>query len=584
MRVDHRPETITPIRHPSRPTPRLVLAAAALIATTGLAAAQTVLPTDAKPTCTATTVEFDNWFASGTVTANGVVDPASSLTFPNIPNCTFYKWSEQMFLWLTSPAPARYGGKSIVLDSPAFYDVSPPNSSGQRTLIPVTPGVLRNFGVQISQLGPQGQPVVFDETGKMFTVVRPQAGPSGKPVVQNKAGEAVEIARTQVGPNGRPILLDNAGKPIDFQTQPNGAPLLLDRTGKAIDLRLNMIVANGKIFFLDSNGNAIETEQGQADGSVLMTQSKKLVYYALSVNDVYAYFMTGTKDGGITPAPSRFPTTAADLTSVEMFALAHSKTFPDPDALTVEVKSAWIEAAGLPNLNDYVTIEATIPTYNTSNPLQWVPTGTKQAQLALVDIHVVGSTAGHQEMLWATFEHVNNTRNAQYSYTTASNATKTVAQNNGGAWTFSASPATATPNNPLISLSGADIVAASPPTPIGPSDILHLNAWGTAASSGAFTANNTDIISINNSVTGQLLAADVRKNYIMTGTTWTAFGQVPPPGPGQEVGTNQMANSTMESFQQPSNCFDCHSGSNMLGGAGGSGLSHIYGVLKPLFP
>jgi hypothetical protein len=584
MRVDHRPETITPIRHPSKRTPRLMLAAAALVATTGLATAQTVLPTDAKPTCTATAVEFDNWFASGTVTANGVVNPASSLTFPNIPNCTFYKWSEQMFLWLTSPAPTRYGGKSIVLDSPVFYDVSPPNSSGQRTLIPITPGVPRNFGVQISQLGPQGQPVVFDETGKMFTVVRPQAGPNGKPVVQNKAGEAVEIARTQVGPNGRPVLMDNAGKPIDFQTQPNGTPLLLDRTGKAIDLKLNMIVANGKIFFLDGNGNAIETEQGQADGSVLMTQSKKLVYYALSVNDVYAYFMTGTKDGGITPAPSRFPTMAADLTSVEVFALAHSKTFPDPDALTVEIKSAWIEAAGLPNLNDYVTIEATIPTYNTSNPLQWVSTGTKQAQLALVGIHVVGSTAGHQEMLWATFEHVNNTRNAQYSYTTASNATKSVAQNNGGTWTFSASPATATPNNPLISLSGADIVASSPPTPIGPSDILRVNAWGTAASSGAFTANNTDVISVNNSVINQLLAGDVRKNYVMTGTTWTAFGQVPPPGPGQEVGTNQMANSTMESFEQPSNCFDCHSGSNMLGGAGGSGLSHIYGVLKPLFP
>jgi hypothetical protein len=584
MRVANRLETITPTRYPSRQAFRLVLAAAAFIATTGLAAAQIVLPTDAKPTCTASAVEFDNWFASGTVTANGIVDPASSLTFPNIPNCTFYKWSEQMFLWLTSPAPTRYGGRSIVLDSPAFYDVSPANSSGQRTLIAITPGVRRNFGVQISQLGPQGKPVVFDETGKMFTVVRPRAGSTGKPVVQSKTGEAVEIARTQVGPNGRPVLLDDTGKPIDFQSQPNGAPLLLDRTGKAIDLRLNMIVANGKIFFLDSNGNAIETEQGQADGSVLMTQSKKLVYYALSVNDVYAYFMTGTKDGGITPVPSRFPTTAADLTSIETFALAHSKTFPDPDALTVEVKSAWVEAAGLPNLNEYVTIEATIPTYNTSNPLQWVPTGTKQAQMALVGIHVVGSAAGHQEMLWATFEHINNTRNVQYTYTTTSNATKTVAQNNGGTWTFSASPATATPNNPLNSLSGANIVASSPPTPIGPSDILRVNPWGTAASSGAFTANNTDIISINNSVIGQLLAGDVRKNYILTGTTWTAFGQIPPPGPGQQVGTNQMANSTMESFEQPSNCFDCHDGSNMLGGPGGNGLSHIYGVLKPLFP
>ena len=103
--------------------------------------------------------------------------------------------------------------------------------------------------------------------------------------------------------------------------------------------------------------------------------------------------------------------------------------------------------------------------------------------------------------------------------------------------------------------------------------------------SGSFTANNTDIVSINNSVLSQLLGADVRKNYILTGTTWTAGGLPPAPGPGAQVGTNQMSNSTMETFFQPSNCFDCHDGSNMLGGAGGdSGLSHIWGPLKPLFP
>jgi hypothetical protein len=587
MATDNLLQTISPTRRPAKKALRRLLAAVASIATagtiSGIAAAQTTLPNDAKPTCTASSTEFDNWFVSGTPTADGVVNPASSLTFPNIPNCTFYKWSEQMFLWLTSPAPARYGGKSIILDSPVFYDVSPANASGVRTLIPVTPG-LRSFGPVISQLGPQGLPVVFDEAGKMFNLVRPQVGPTGKPVVQTKTGQTVEIARTMVGTNGRPILLDNAGNAIDFQAQPNGAPQLFDRSGKAIDLGLNTIVANGQIFFLDSAGNAIETEQGQADGHVLMTQSKKLVYYALSVNDVYAYFMTGTKDGGITPAQTTFPTIATSLTDIETFALAHSETFADPDALTVEVKSSWIEAAGLPNLNEYVTVEATIPTYDTSNPLKWTPTGTKQAQMALVGIHVVGSTAGHPEMLWATFENVNNTRNAAYTYTNTSNATKSVAENNGGTWTFSTTPPAATHNNPLISLSGADIVAASPPTPIGPSDILRRNAWGTASSSPVFTANNTDIISINNSVIGRLLAGDVRKNYVLTGTTWTAFGVAPPPGPGQEVGTNQMANSTMESFVQPSNCFDCHNGSNMLGTATAGGLSHIYGTLKPLFP
>src|ERR1700722_16297946 len=94
-------------------------------------------------------------------------------------------------------------------------------------------------------------------------------------------------------------------------------------------------------------------------------------------NDVYAYFLTGTKDGGITPAPTQFPTTAGDLSKITAFASAHGKVFPDPNALAVEVKSSWIEATGLANPSDYVTTRAVVPTYDTTNPAQWVPNGQK---------------------------------------------------------------------------------------------------------------------------------------------------------------------------------------------------------------
>ena len=65
------------------------------------------LPTDAGSSCATslTPVEFNGWFESGAVSLNGAVKPASSVQFPDVPNCSFYKWSEQMFLWLTSPAP-----------------------------------------------------------------------------------------------------------------------------------------------------------------------------------------------------------------------------------------------------------------------------------------------------------------------------------------------------------------------------------------------------------------------------------------------------------------------------------------------
>ncbi|MEI8021711.1 MAG: hypothetical protein WCH39_26110 [Schlesneria sp.] len=64
--------------------------------------AQNPVPPDAQQTCPLTKQEFDTWFASGAVTLNGVVKPANSLTFTANSNCSFYKWSEQMFLWLTA--------------------------------------------------------------------------------------------------------------------------------------------------------------------------------------------------------------------------------------------------------------------------------------------------------------------------------------------------------------------------------------------------------------------------------------------------------------------------------------------------
>jgi hypothetical protein len=74
------------------------------------------------------------------------------------------------------------------------------------------------------------------------------------------------------------------------------------------------------------------------------------------------------------------------------------------------------------------------------------------------------------------------------------------------------------------------------------------------------------------------------------GATWTVNG-FPPIGSfagtvtnGIEVGTSQMANTTMETYEQipSSNCFNCPArGLGTINPNGG--LSHIYPVLKPLF-
>jgi hypothetical protein len=532
---------------------------------------------------------FASWFESGSVSLNGVVNPADSVTFPNTPNCSFYQWSEQMFLWLTSPAPPRYGGGGRIFDSPVFYDVSPPDSSGHRTFIPHTPGRIRIFNVRAAQVGRHGLPIVFDKKGRLLEVETPKLGPNGKQLILNQLSKPTEIDRVTLE-NGKPLFLDKEGKAI-------ARPKAIVRPELNKSLVVQRFMAGRIPIFLDSAGNVVDVEQGQAGGGdVLQTQTGSLVYYATMVNDVYAYFLTGAKNGGITPAPNQFPTTPTDLNKVVAFAAAHGKTFTDPDALAIEVKSSWVEAAGLSNLSSYITMNATIPTYDTSNPNQWTPNGQKTVQLAMVGLHVVGSTAGHPEMIWGTFEHFGNAPNGTYKYIDNTNATKTVTQTAAGTWLFSASNSSGPFNAAHMFFNSPNIDSISPFT-ITPSDTIRWKAFGGAFDfspnplDATTAASNSEIISINNSVIGQLAAGDVRANYYMTGSTWTIGGAAPTGsfksggGGGNEVGTSKLANTTMETYQQGSNnlwntgtnCFSCHVTNT-------TSVSHIYPPLQPLFP
>ena len=78
----------------------------------------------------------------------------------------------------------------------------------------------------------------------------------------------------------------------------------------------------------------------------------------------------------------------------------------------------------------------------------------------------------------------------------------------------------------------------------------------------------------------QLFPGDLRGNYFMTGTTWTIGGA--PPNGGNEVGTNVLANTTMETYQQGANCFACHQ-STFGSPVSTTDISHIFGPLRPLF-
>ena len=555
------------------------LAAAALMPILFAAGCQPTppLPTDAQDACPLSAATFASWFESGSVSLNGVVNPADS-TKNLVPDCGFYAWSEQMFMWLTSPAPSAYGGGAHIFDSPAFFDVSPPDASGNRTFLAHTPGLIHALPLRAAQRGPHGLPVIMTTSRQLLEVKPPD--PKLKPLVRDPSGKLVEIAHVRLE-NGRPILLDQEGKIIAAQHVATVVPTAEQRAGTELIVQKFLI---DKIpIFIDPSLAVIDVEQGQAgDSSVLQAQTAangSLVYYATMVNDVYAYFLTGVKDGAITTTtPNQFMTTLADLNSTIAFATAHGKgspPFPDPNALAVEVKSSWVVAAGLPNLSSYITMTATIPTYDQSNPNLWTPTGQQTVQLALVGMHVVGSTAGHPEMVWATFEHVNNTPVATYSYNSTSGP-QTVSQNTSGTWLFSATGSAGPFNVAHMFFTGppTNNIQSNGSFTISPSDTLRSEPWGI---DGSNASSNSEVISMNEHVRGMMASGDIRGNYIMTGATWTPFGS-PPSGSIPGVGTNRLTNTTMETYQQGvTNCFSCHQSFLPPNGLNPNGLSHIFG-------
>jgi hypothetical protein len=542
-------------------------------------------------------------------------------------------------------------GGGIVFESPEFFDVSPLDSTNQRVFIPHNCGVSRHFRLRDAKVGPFGLPVIFHKAGRMLSVEDPPLGPTGKPLIFSSSGTAVEVQKVTLDNEGKPIFFDKAGKPIlkprpilraPFRPLPRRLGFIDGRVSidpRVQEFKLTTAHPMAHSVFVAPSGVAVEVGPGDAgfgndrtnrNPNVLMAQTGSLVYYATMVNDVFAYFLTGVKNGNITPSGAtttddgeiigQFPTIQTpELDDINHFAATQGVTLPHPNALTLEIKTSWVEASTLNNPNDHIKVSGFIPSYDATTPNQWTPNGSKLVQLALVGMHVVGSTKGHPEMIWATFEHFGNTPLATYTYNSTAGTT-TVNQNTTGSWLFSSSGSTGPFNCALLNLDprGNIIPVTAPAGSMCPSgslvapvksksDTLRQKAWGEASDDqppidGTATASNTEIISINHSILGDrstsggapglMPAGDVRGNYYLVGATWTAFGTSPTTGSSNQVGTSKLSNSTMETYDQGSdttksttlNCFDCHR--DLHGPSTNSlattAVSHIFPVLQPL--
>jgi hypothetical protein len=551
-----------------------------------LAVTKNLLPDDVNPACTISGPEFAGWFADGKVSVNGLVTPANSVDFSvKNGNCDFYDWSEHMLLWLTSPV--KEGGS--VLESSLFYDVSA-SVDGKRKLEPHDAKRVLNMTNNINKTGPNDLPVMEDSSGRLLEIENAGPEENTPALVKSDKNASQEVAGVEQDAKGILHFKDSKNNEIAH-------PKALIRHAVKENFVERFKVGNHFVF-LDSKGGLTQSEVGQATGHVLMSKQGSLVYYLSSVNDVYAYYMTGVKNGELNG--SRFPITAGARDSITAYARKTGHTLPDSNALAMEIKTSWVEASSLPDAAQYFQVKATIPVYDTTSNTKWTPKRQKTVMMAMVGMHIVGSVAGHAEMIWATYEHNGITPNAAYDYITKTGKTATQPADTGNGWVFSTNAADTAVNVPHMGNRDAQrktvpYITAETGKTISASNTQRVFAWGAFGianpRSKSAAASNTELISINKTVEALLSPGDVRANYLLIGATWTEKGAAPNgesysaqfSKPGSAVGTNVLANSTMETYFQTSSksCFTCHSNSKTPGVLP-TDLSHFFKSLQPM--
>jgi hypothetical protein len=379
--------------------------------------------------------------------------------------------------------------------------------------------------------------------------------------------------------------------PGDYQHIFNTTPLFYSVSVKSKKER-EFVTENGPMLMTVRKG---KIEVGQAgDNYALLSQNEALVYYGIHANDVYALFTTQSK---MMPSSNmEFPNTLAQLNAVSQFAFDYGYPLQEwaDRTLTMELKTAWVDADSVADRSRYILGQAIVPVFY-RNEEPWKLKDNVEITVALVGMHVVGTVNKHPEMVWSTFEHVDNVPNNDYLYHPSTGSTpKTLAYDSSGKnWTFlpeGAAKPMSIDAKAMVKTdqdgSSAIEIHKTDHFEIGPSNVLRVNPWGNphgSGSDGTAVDSNTNLVSLNVSVLSQLAPDDVRGNYIQTGGIWTSDGTIPTMGTDDKLrGSLNLANTTMETFfQNPTphkNCFACH------GSSVATHISHVYVPLQSLPP
>jgi hypothetical protein len=233
---------------------------------------------------------------------------------------------------------------------------------------------------------------------------------------------------------------------------------------------------------------------------------------------------------------------------------------------SLTLKAAWKVVAPGEDVSTFYTRKAEIALLTTKNG-KIVPSGkTKTVEVALVGFHIAGTVAGHPEMIWATFEHLQNAPDLPKPMDEMT-PNEVVSNKN---WTFYKAGTPFKDCNINAAGSGALKLDEATQTLSPVTEVCRMIPYGGGADS-----NVANIKSLNDSVHSQL--KDVWKNYFEVGAIWfLATDGLKPnctfqPGslecranPDKPIltGSTQLSNTTVETFTQSQsaqdNCFACH--------------------------
>ncbi|QOZ66595.1 hypothetical protein WN72_09575 [Bradyrhizobium arachidis] len=304
---------------------------------------------------------------------------------------------------------------------------------------------------------------------------------------------------------------------------------------------------------------------------LLIDQSGQPIFYAIHMNQTFADFVR-----------SKQLTTKAAVENAD-------PNLELPKG-AVELKSAWrvVPKGNVPE--NYITVEASVPTLKRKGELLEVDESAplRSETVALLALHVVFIPEGHPEFVWATFEHVDANGTRDLAPAAASQPSPDNGLPGGVDGPVKAQDFVLYKGGTLASAANqflTDAIMASSfderhRTFLSGGKPLQTSIYRMfpgSKSVGAGMDEDEDIVDLNKSMTSlfaQNAPNDPRRNYRLVGAIWMDKPERFAPGMKIEnpagmttddpaaivAGEDGLSSMAMESFTQNSfvNCFSCH--------------------------